>query len=62
MSAAAPNHSAGHVNNDPTDLMYAGAEPWRPATLDVTKTNYYNATTPLGAGVVNFSDSPFLTQ
>ncbi len=62
VSAAAPNHSAGHVNNDPTDLMYAGAEPWRPATLDVTKTNYYNATTPLGAGVVNFSDSPFLTQ
>ena len=60
VSAAAPDFNNYHVDNDPTDLMYAGSQPWRPATLDVTRTNYYSVT-PLAAGVVNFSNSAYLT-
>ncbi len=60
VGAAAPNHAlAGHVGNDPTDLMYAGSAVWRPSTVDVTKTNYYNATG-LPAGVTNFITSPYV--
>jgi hypothetical protein len=60
VSTAAPNHAlSGHVGNDPTDLMYAGSLPWRPATVDVTKTNYYNAAG-LPAGVTNFATSPYV--
>jgi len=40
----APNHTrAGHVSDSPTDLMYAGDEPWRPAVLDVGRDDYYHA-------------------
>jgi hypothetical protein len=40
----APHHTrAGHVSDSPTDLMYAGDEPWRPATLDVGRDDYYHA-------------------
>lgn len=60
VSAGAPDFNNYHVDNDPTDLMYAGALPWHPATLDVTKTNYYSSTA-LPGGIVNFSNSPFLT-
>jgi hypothetical protein len=60
VSAGAPDFNNYHVDNDPTDLMYAGALPWRPATLDVTKTNYYNSTS-LPGGIVNFSSSAYLT-
>ena len=60
VSAGAPDANNYHVDNDPTDLMYAGALPWRPATLDVTKTNYYNSTS-LPGGITNFSASPYLT-
>lgn len=60
VSTAAPNHAlSGHVGNDPTDLMYAGSLPWRPATVDLTKTNYYNATG-LPAGLTNFATSPYV--
>jgi hypothetical protein len=60
VSTGAPNHAlSGHVGNDPTDLMYAGSLPWRPATVDVTKTNYYSNTA-LAAGVTNFKDSPYV--
>ena len=60
VSTTAPNHAlAGHVGNDPTDLMYAGTLVWRPATVDVTKTNYYNPTG-LAAGVTNFIASPYV--
>jgi hypothetical protein len=31
----------GHVSDDPTDLMYAGDAPWRPAVLDVGHDDYY---------------------
>lgn len=62
VSAGAPNYiPGGHVGNDPTDLMYAGNLAWRPATLDVTKTNYYNPAG-LPSGRVNLSASPYLTQ
>ena len=60
VSTGAPNHAlSGHVGNDPTDLMYAGTLAWRPATVDVTKTNYYS-NTGLAAGVTNFKDSPYV--
>ena len=60
VSTGAPNHAlSGHVGNDPTDLMYAGSLAWRPATVDVTKTNYYS-NTGLAAGVTNFKDSPYV--
>jgi hypothetical protein len=62
VSAAAPNYVAGgHVGNDATDLMYAGSLPWRPATLDVTKTSYYNPAG-LGAGIANLASSPYLVS
>ena len=60
VSTSAPNHAlSGHVGNDPTDLMYAGTQVWRPAVVDITKTNYYN-NTGLAAGVTNFKDSPYV--
>ncbi len=60
VSAAAPNHAlSGHVGNDPTDLMYAGPLVWRPSVVDVTKSNYYNATG-LATGVNNFINSPYV--
>ena len=30
VSAGAPDFNNYHVDNDPTDLMYAGAQPWHP--------------------------------
>jgi hypothetical protein len=60
VSTSAPNHAlSGHVGNDPTDLMYAGNLAWRPAVVDITKTNYYSSTS-LTAGVTNFKDSPYV--
>jgi hypothetical protein len=60
VSTAAPDHTlAGHVGNDPTDLMYAGTLPWRPAVVDVSKSNYYN-NDGLPAGVTNFTLSPYV--
>lgn len=59
VDAAAPNHAFdGHVGHDPRDLMYAGAQPWAPALLDATRTNYFN-TTSLG-GLINLAQSPYL--
>lgn len=60
VSTAAPNHAlAGHVGNDPTDLMYAGPLAWRPSTVDVTKTNYYNPGS-LPGTVTNFINAPYV--
>lgn len=60
VTAGAPNFVAGgHVGNDPTDLMYAGAQAWRPATLDVSRSSYYNPGG-LRAGLVNVAQSPYL--
>jgi hypothetical protein len=60
VSTSAPDHAlAGHVGNDPTDLMYAGPLVWRPAVVDITKSNYFNAGA-LAAGVTNFTNSVYV--
>jgi hypothetical protein len=54
----APHHTRrGHVSDSPSDLMYAGAAPWSPTTLDVGHDDYYNAHIP---GCPDISDSPYL--
>jgi hypothetical protein len=43
VAACAPHHTrAGHVSDDPRDLMYAGDRPWRPSMLDVGNDDYFN--------------------
>ena len=60
VSSVAPNHTlSGHVSTDPTDLMYAGSLPWRPAVLDFNKQNYFNATG-LPAGIINLAQSSYM--
>ena len=40
--ACAPHHHlAGHTTDSPTDLMYAGQEPWTPSVLDVGRDDYF---------------------
>lgn len=42
----APHHTrAGHVSDDPRDLMYAGDKPWRPSMLDVGNDDYFSHST-----------------
>lgn len=42
VATCAPHHTQrGHVSDDPTDLMYAGPLPWKPATLDVNHDDYF---------------------
>jgi hypothetical protein len=42
----APHHTrAGHVSDDPRDLMYAGDKPWHPSTLDAGNDDYFNHST-----------------
>jgi hypothetical protein len=54
----APRHTrAGHVSDSPTDLMYAGDEPWRPSVLDVGNDDYYHAHRP---GCLELAESPYL--
>ena len=48
---------AGHVSDSPTDLMYAGDEPWRPSVLDVGRDDYFAAGVP---GCADLAGSPFL--
>jgi hypothetical protein len=46
VGACAPHHTrAGHVSDDPRDLMYAGDRPWRPSMLDVGNDDYFNHNT-----------------
>jgi Big-like domain-containing protein len=60
VSPSAPNHTLnGHVDTDPTDLMYAGSLPWRPSALDVNRRNYFSLAG-LPAGIYDFAASPFL--
>jgi hypothetical protein len=42
-TCAAHHTRTGHVSDSPTDLMYAGDEPWRPSVLDVGGDDYYHA-------------------
>jgi hypothetical protein len=52
----APHHTReGHVSEDPSDLMYAGDLPWKPALLDVGRDDYWTST-PACPGVLG---SPF---
>ncbi|MEA2478487.1 MAG: hypothetical protein QOJ07_409 [Thermoleophilaceae bacterium] len=40
----APNETRdGHVSDSPTDLMYAGDEPWDPQVLDFGRDDYFKA-------------------
>jgi hypothetical protein len=55
----APNAVNGHVAHDPSDLMYAGAQPWTPSRMDQGRTNYFNPTG-LGGGITNLAASAFL--
>jgi hypothetical protein len=60
VSRIAPNHTLdGHVNTDPTDLMYAGPLSWNPSVLDYNHMNYYNAAG-LPTGIQNLATSTFL--
>ena len=53
----APHHTrSGHVSDSPTDLMYAGDQPWRPTTLDVGRDDYFEAPV---AGCADLAESPF---
>jgi hypothetical protein len=54
----APNHTlAGHVSDSPTDLMYAGNQPWAPSVLDVGRNDYFNAGVP---GCLDLAASKYL--
>lgn len=47
VGACAPHFTlAGHVSDDPRDLMYAGPLPWRPSLLDVGHDDYYSHNNP----------------
>ena len=40
--ACAPHYRlTGHTSDSPTDLMYAGQEPWTPSVLDVGRDDYF---------------------
>jgi hypothetical protein len=61
VSSTAPHFTlAGHTSDSPTDLMYAGSQPWSPSVLDVAQDDYYNPGG-LPSGVLNFATSPYLT-
>jgi hypothetical protein len=49
----------GHVSDSPTDLLYAGDEPWQPSVLDYGHDDYYDAHIP---GCLDLANSPFLTR
>ncbi len=49
VDTCAPNYNASrpaHVGDDPSDLMYAGSEPWLPTTVDPGQDDYYGANVP----------------
>jgi len=53
----APHHTrAGHVSDDPRDLMYAGDKPWRPSMLDVGNDDYFSHST----GCLDVAKSVFI--
>jgi hypothetical protein len=56
----APHHTrAGHVSDDPSDLMWAGDAPWTPAVLDAGHDDYFHAGLP---GCLDLADSPYLGE
>ncbi len=53
----APNQTmAGHVSDDPTDLMYAGPLAWRPSRLDVNRDDYFKH----GRNCLDVANSAFM--
>jgi hypothetical protein len=60
VATCAPNHTmAGHVSDSPTDLMYAGSQPWKPSILDLNHNDYYKNN---NAGCLDFDKSPYLKR
>ena len=54
----APNSTGnGHSSDSPTDLMYAGTQPWRPDVIDFGNDDYFNINTP---GCTDIAKSVFL--
>jgi len=59
IASCAPHFTqAGHVSDDPRDLMYAGPQPWRPSILDVGHDDYY---THGNAACLDLGKLPWLT-
>ncbi len=62
VDTCSPNYDPSrpaHVGDDPSDLMYAGTEPWVPTTVDPGQDDYYGANVPAGC-VRNLFFSAFL--
>ena len=60
VATCAPNHTlAGHVGDDPTDLMYAGSQPWRPQFVDLGRNDYFGHD---NGACLDIEDSPFLER
>lgn len=58
VATCAPHHTlAGHVSDDPTDLMYAGPLAWRPSALDVGRDDYFGHSR---GGCLDLATSPLL--
>jgi hypothetical protein len=54
----APHHTqAGHVSDDPTDIMWAGVGSWNPSVLDFGRDDYFNAPV---AGCLDLAESAYL--
>lgn len=42
VATCAPNETLqGHVSDSPTDLMYAGSQPWQPSVIDIGRDDYF---------------------
>lgn len=58
--SCAPNVAfTSHVGDSPSDLMYAGAQPWAPTTLDFGRNDYFKAGVP---GCSDLADSPYIER
>ena len=54
----APHHTqAGHVSDDPTDIMWAGVGSWNPSVLDFGRDDYFDAPVP---GCLDLAESLYL--
>lgn len=59
VASCAPHFTqAGHVSDDPRDLMYAGPQPWQPSILDVGHDDYFSHA---NAGCADLGRLPWLS-
>jgi hypothetical protein len=59
VATCAPHFTAaGHVSDDPSDLMYAGSLPWRPSKFDVGHDDYFMHSRP---DCLDITNSVFVT-